>query len=88
MLTENFFDFLPHRLREEKCGMLNQSINQSIKWSLLLLLFSCHDYNNDKDDIPATIIYNMRKSLLKIILHDKLSSSYCICLFMRLCMCM
>jgi hypothetical protein len=30
MLTENFFDFLPHRLREEKCGMLNQSINQMI----------------------------------------------------------
>jgi len=68
---------------------INQSINQSIKWSLLLLLlFPCHDYNNDKDDIPATIIYNMRQSLLKIILHDKLSSSYCACLFMPLCVCM
>jgi hypothetical protein len=63
------------------------SINQSIKW-LLLLLFSCIDYNNNNNDsVPTTIIYNMRKSLLKIIGHDKLSSSYCVRLFMRLCMC-
>jgi len=62
-----------------------QSINQSIKW---LLLFSCIDYNNNNNDsVPTTIIYNMRKSLLKIIGHDKLSSSYCVRLFMRLCMC-
>jgi hypothetical protein len=69
MLTKNLFDFLPHPLREEeKCVMLNQSINQSIKW--LLLVVSWHDYNDDKDDILASTIYNkqqQKKSLLKII---------------------
>jgi hypothetical protein len=38
LLTENFFDFLPHCSREEECRMLNQSINQSINQIVVVVV--------------------------------------------------
>lgn len=85
MLAKNLFDFLPHRLREEKL-FCSQAImlNQSIKWCLL----SWHDSNDDKDDILTLTIYNIEKDLnCKTMMTTKKNMTGDVVVIMLLLMC-